>query len=88
MPNRSSKPRPRDINQLAKYIVDLSTGEIDEPTADAPEKNAAAVELGRLGGLKGGKARADKLTDERKSEIASNAANLRWARYYEEKKKS
>lgn len=85
MPNRSSKKRPRDINQLAKYIVDLSTGEIDEPKTVEPEKNPAAVSLGRLGGLKGGKARAEKLTDERKSEIASNAAKLRWAQYYEEK---
>lgn len=85
MPNRSSKKRPRDINQLAKFIVDLSTGEAEDVQTAAPEKNAAAVELGRLGGLKGGKARAAKLTDERKSEIASKAAAAKWAKYYKEK---
>lgn len=85
MPNRSSKKRPRDINQLAKFIVDLSTGEAEEPETEKPEKNAAAVELGRLGGLKGGKARAAKLTDEKKSEIASKAAVAKWAKYYKEK---
>jgi hypothetical protein len=85
MPNRSSKKRPRDINQLAKFIVDLSTGEIEEPPAEKSEKNPAAVSLGRLGGLKGGKARAAKLTDERKSEIASKAATAKWAKYYREK---
>lgn len=88
MPNRSSKKRPTDTNQLAKYIVDLSTGEAKETETEKSEKNPAAVSLGRLGGLKGGKARAEKLTDERKSEIASNAAKLRWAHYYEEKGKS
>ncbi|HMS43551.1 MAG TPA: hypothetical protein PKE69_25205 [Pyrinomonadaceae bacterium] len=88
MPNRSSKKRPRDINQLAKYIVDLSTGEIDEPETEKPEKNPAAVSLGRLGGLKGGKARAAKLTSAERSEIAKKAAEMKWARYYEEKEKS
>lgn len=44
------------------------------------QKNPAAVELGRLGGLKGGKARAAALTPERRSEIASNAARARWAK--------
>ena len=44
------------------------------------EKNKAAQELGRLGGLKGGKARAEKLTSEQKSEIARKAANARWAK--------
>ena len=41
MPNRSSKKLPRDINQLAKYIADLPTGEIDEPQDEKPEKNQA-----------------------------------------------
>lgn len=44
------------------------------------EKNKAAQELGRLGGLKGGKARAEKLTKEQRSEIARKAANARWAK--------
>ncbi|MGB4598629.1 MAG: hypothetical protein WBI04_01475 [Trichlorobacter sp.] len=73
------KKRPRDICQLAKMIVDEATNE--EPTttpADQPEKNKAAQELGRLGGLKGGKARADKLTPEQRREIAQIAAQARW----------
>ncbi len=78
MPNRSSKKRPRDINQLAKYIVDLSTGEIEEPEPEKSEKNPAAVSLGRLGGLKGGKARAASLTPQQRSEIAKKAAEKRW----------
>lgn len=83
MPNRSSKKRPRDINQLAKFIVDLSTGnpitEDISPIAEK-EKNPAAVSLGRLGGLKGGKARAAKLSPAERSEIAKKAANTRWKR--------
>jgi hypothetical protein len=89
MQNHSSKPkRPRDINQLAKFVVDLATGEIPaepepvaEPTEDAPkthEKLPAAVELGRRGGLKGGKARAESMTPERRAEIARRAATARW----------
>ena len=81
MQNRSSKKRPRDINQLAKFIVDLSTGnpitEDISPIAEK-EKNPAAVSLGRLGGLKGGKARADKLTPAERSAIAKKAASARW----------
>lgn len=83
MPNRSSKPkRPRDTNLLAKSIVDLSTGEIEEKEIPLEEnlegKDPAAVALGRKGGLKGGKARAAKLTPERKKEIAKLAAEARW----------
>ncbi len=69
--------RPRDPNQLARMIVDLATGEIQEP---ASTKNQAAVELGRLGGLKGGKARAEALTPERRKEIAKKAAEKRWGK--------
>ena len=69
--------RPRDPNQLAKMIVDIATGEITEP---ASQKNPAAVELGRLGGLKGGKARAEALTPERRKEIAKNAIAARWGK--------
>lgn len=78
MPNRSSRPkRPRDPNQLAKIIVDLSTGEIKD-TTPIESKNPAAVELGRLGGLKGGKARAAKLSAKRRRDIAKKAAKSRW----------
>ena len=77
MPKRSSK-RPRDANQLAKFIVDVASGEVED---EAPEsgKNPAAVALGRLGGLKGGKARATSLTKARRSEIARKAAKKRWS---------
>lgn len=65
------------MNQLAKRIVDEATGEA-EKTLPPPEKNQAAVELGRLGGKKGGKARAIKLAPEKRREIAQNAAKARW----------
>jgi hypothetical protein len=76
MPNRSSKKRtPKDINELATYIVESSTN----PTEGVEnEKNPHAVALGRLGGLKGGKARAEKLTPEQRKEIAQKAAQSRW----------
>ena len=71
--------RPKDPNQRAKMIVDIATGEITEPNPKEG-KNPAAVELGRLGGLKGGKARADKLSPERRREIAQKAARKRWGK--------
>jgi len=82
MPNRSSKPkkRPRDANQLAHRIVQEATGEAapTEPEPDA--RDPAAVSLGRRGGLKGGKARAEKLTAEERSQIARRGANARWGK--------
>ena len=78
MPNRSSKPkRPRDPNQLAKLLVDMATGEAP-PDTQIEGKNPAAVALGRQGGLKGGKARALRLSPEQRLEIAKIAANARW----------
>lgn len=75
----SKKPtRPRDPNQLAKFITDIATGDATLPENEPTGKNPAAVELGRLGGLKGGKARAEKLTPERRSEISLKAATIRW----------
>lgn len=69
--------RPKDTNQRAKFIVNLLTGNAKEiPTPDG--KNPAAVALGRLGGNKGGKARAEKLTSEQRKEIAKKAALSRW----------
>jgi hypothetical protein len=77
MPKRSSKPR--DLNKLAAAIVESATS--DQPEPDPYEgKNPAAVELGRLGGKKGGRARAEKLTAEQRSEIARRAAAERWRR--------
>lgn len=71
--------RPRDANQLAKLIVDMSTGEVpkDEPPAQR-EKNPAAIALGRLGASKGGHARAQKLSEEERRAIARRAAETRW----------
>ncbi|HEY2721815.1 MAG TPA: hypothetical protein VGI82_08820 [Chitinophagaceae bacterium] len=67
---------PKDTNQKAKTIVDLATSENKEtPTSG---KNAAAVELGRKGGLKGGKARDKVLSKKRKIEIAKQGAAARW----------
>jgi hypothetical protein len=64
------KGKKLDLAQLGKAIVDSAT--------DKPEKNPAAVALGRLGGLKGGKARAESLTATRRREIAQRAAAKRW----------
>ena len=68
-------PRPRDPIQLGKLIGDIATGQVEDRVEDG--KNPAAVELGRLGGLKGGKARAEKLSPERRAEIAQNAQKAR-----------
>ena len=69
----SDKPkRPRDANQLAKFIADMATE--DEEPVHEPDTSAQ-----REGGLKGGKARADKLSPEERSEIAKKAAKTRWA---------
>jgi hypothetical protein len=70
--------RPRDTNQLAKFIVDATTGQLEISDPDVG-KNPAAVALGRLGGAKGGKARAKKLSPARRKAIAKKAAAKRWA---------
>ena len=84
MPKRSRKKRP-DVNELAADIVDQATDEEPEDEqAEEPEvddgKNPAAVALGRLGGLKGGAARAKRLTKKQRSEAARKAALARWAK--------
>ena len=84
MPKRSSTRQPRDLNELAAGIVDSATGgepSTTEPQAGEatpPEKNPHAAALGRLGGKKGGLARAAKLTAEQRREIAKKAAEARW----------
>ena len=70
--------RPRDTNQLAKLIVDIATGEAELPKTE-DGKDPAAVALGRKGGLKGGRARAESLTAKERTRIARKAAKLRWA---------
>lgn len=83
MPKRSSKKKPADVNELAKSIVDKATGDgaaDQQPKDQGAQKNQAAVTLGRLGGLKGGPARARKLSAKKKSEIAKKAAEARWGK--------
>lgn len=77
MPDRSRKKpkRPADLNRLAASIVQAATE--GEPDPDAG-KNPHAVALGRLGGRKGGPARAGKLSAKRRKEIAQSAAKARW----------
>jgi len=76
MPKRSSKKQgPDDANEIAFRVFQEATG---ETPPDESKKNPAAIALGRLGGLKGGKARAAKLTPEQRSEIAKKAAAARW----------
>ena len=72
MPKRSRKES--DVNVLAKFIVEETTKDKEL----AKEKNPAAVALGRLGGLKGGKARAEKLSAKKRKAIAKKAAKTRW----------
>ena len=75
------RKRPRDANQLAKFIVDVATGEKDdrEPTPEEDGKDPAAVRRGRLGGAKGGKARAKRLTPTERAQSARKAARARWS---------
>ena len=77
VPDRSRK-RPRDPNQLAKLVTDIATGAVEDTVADAG-KDPAAVALGRKGGLKGGRARAARMTPAQRSESAKRAARARWS---------
>ena len=70
--------RPRDPVQLAKLVGDIATGQVEDRVED--KRNPAAVALGKLGGAKGGRARADKLTPEQRQNIAKKAAQKRWSR--------
>jgi len=71
----TSRKRPRDPNQLARSIVDIATGQTTDKEPESG-KNPAAVAMGR----KGGAARASKLSDARRKEIAAKAAASRWKR--------
>lgn len=84
----AKKTKSSDINVTAHEILQALTGEPSGNTSvqrkpakkkDQPAKNPAAVALGRLGGLKGGKARADSLTPKQRKDIAKKAAESRWA---------
>ena len=70
--------RPRDPNQLAKLIVDIATGQVEDPDPDAG-KDPKAIARGRKGGLKGGSARAAAMTPAQRSESAKRAAKARWS---------
>lgn len=74
---RSSKKLPKDPNRLAYQIVKLSTEEL-EPQKGRSEISKYLSEIGRKGGLKGGPARAKKLTSKKRKEIARKAAIARW----------
>lgn len=79
MLNRSKKPRSRDSNVIAYQTMLEATGQAPKTAPPVePPKNPHAVALGRLGGLKGGKARAAKLSRKRRSDIAKKAAASRW----------
>jgi hypothetical protein len=77
MAEKKKKKQSSDINILASQIVAEAT---KKPTLKSiKEKYPAAVALGRLGGLKGGKARAEKLSAKKRREIAKKAAKARWS---------
>jgi hypothetical protein len=81
MPTRSSKPKDHDFMTVARRVVEQAIGEhLDGTPLEDPHagKNPAAVALGKLGGPKGGRARANKLTPERRVDIARIAAEARW----------
>jgi hypothetical protein len=82
MPKRSSKRRgkqgPEDVNEIAFRVAAEAAGGKPEEWQDG--KNPAAVALGRLGGLKGGRARAEKLSAAERSRIAKRAARARWSK--------
>ena len=81
MPTRSSKPKDHDFATVARRVVEQTIGEklggspLEDPNAG---KNPAAVALGKLGGAKGGRARADKLSAAKRKSIAKKAAKVRW----------
>jgi hypothetical protein len=86
MPKRSSKAtgpkKSKDTQQLARSVLDAVVPDAAPPkkVAKAKDKNPAAVALGKLGGAKGGPARAAALTPAKRAEIAANAAKARWSK--------
>jgi hypothetical protein len=83
MPTRSSKPKDHDFATTARSVAEQAMGEkldgspLDDPNAG---KNPAAVALGRLGGAKGGAARAAALSPRKRKAIAKKAARARWGK--------
>lgn len=76
-------PKPRDLSQLANAIVSQSVSEQIEPDQEVG-KDSSAVARGHLGGKKGGKARAEKLTSRERTIIARHAAEVRWQHRHSE----
>ena len=77
MPKRTGrKPARRDVNQMARAVMDR----IEQIAQENPGKDPAAVALGRKGGLKGGRARMDSLTVEERRKLAEKAAKARWGK--------
>jgi hypothetical protein len=76
----AKKKKSTDVNVTAFHILEAITNSqrLIDLTPEASKKNPAAVALGRLGGLKGGKARADKLSAKKRAAIAKKAAKARW----------
>lgn len=70
------KRPPKDANELAKYIVDVTTGDAEK--IEPPKKNPEAVKLGRAGGLKSAKTRSERLSPTKRRTIAKKAAKARW----------
>jgi hypothetical protein len=77
---KDHRKRPRDPVQLGKLIGDILTGQVEDraPTPEEQGKDPAAAPLGRKGGLKGGKARSEKLSKKQRVDIARKAAQSRW----------
>lgn len=82
MPNRSGKrgQGPRDFSQIAYEVFQKAIGEIPKEEPADPNKNPKAVTLGRMGGLKGGVARAESLSPKKRRQIAKKAALARWSK--------
>lgn len=73
-----TKRPPRDVNELAKYVLEVTTGKADK--IEPPEKNPHAQALAKLGAHKGGEARAKVLSAKRRKQIAKKAAQSRWGK--------
>lgn len=74
------RKRPRDFSQAAKLVVDIATGQVPDQPPNPSQKDPNAVERGRLGGLKGGRSRADNMTAAERKDAAGRALAARWAK--------
>lgn len=72
------KRPPKDANELAKYILDVTTGDAEK--IEPPKKDPAAVALGRRGGLKSAQSRSTRLSPAKRKAIAKKAAKARWSK--------